>query len=210
MIKVPVHNREGRVVDYLELNEGVLGGEVRLELLREVVLMYEASKRQGTASTKTRSEVRGSTRKPWRQKGTGLARAGSRRSPLWRGGAVVFGPKPRDYSYYLPKRMRRLATMSALLSKFLDREVRLVDEFHLEEPRTKEVAQLLRNLKVDSSCLIGVREADPVLYRSARNIPKVEVIPVKDMCAYDILKSRYLLLTVESYEALIGRFRDGS
>jgi len=210
MIKLPVYNREGQVVEYVELDEDLLGGRVRLRLLRDVILMYEANQRQGTASTKTRSEVAGSNKKPWRQKHTGLARAGHRRSPLWRGGAAVFGPKPRDYSYSLPKKMKRLAAMSAFLSKFLDREVRLVNELKLDAPKTAEVAGLLRSLKLNGSCVIGVRDHDPVLLKSSRNIPRVELMRIADMSAYDVLRSKYLLLTKDSFNALLERFRDGS
>ena len=210
MIKLPVYNKEGQVVEHVELDEALLGGRVRLRLLRDVILMYEANKRQGTACTKTRSEVAGSNKKPWKQKHTGLARAGHRRSPLWRGGAAVFGPKPRDYSYSLPKKMKRLATMSAFLSKFMDREVRLLTEFHLGAPKTAEVARLLRHLKLDGSCLIGIREHDAVLIQSARNIPRVALLQIADISAYDVLRSKYLVLTKDSFNALVERFTDGS
>ena len=170
--------------------------------MREAVIMYEANKRLGTACTKTRSEVAGGGRKPWMQKHTGRARAGSIRSPLWKGGGVVFGPKPRDYSYSIPKKAKRVALRSALLSRFVDNEVIVVDGLDFDSPSTRKMAQLLSTLNINGSCLIVIPERSEFVWKSARNIPLVKVMTVSELNAYDVLKKDKLLMTKGALGAL--------
>jgi len=203
MLEVPVLDSKGTELDKMKLDEAALGGKVNVPLLREVVRMHEARKRVGTACTKTRSEVIGTGRKPYRQKGTGYARAGSFKSPLWRGGGTVFGPRPRDYGFSVPKKARRLAVKSALLSKFLDGEVVVLDAIDIPEPKTKLVASMLRALGIEGSCLIVSEQHDEKLWRAARNIPRLSVIPLSDLNAYDILKVRKVVLARSSVQKLV-------
>ena len=176
--------------------------------MRNAVIMYEANKRVGSASTKRRDQVAGSTRKPYRQKGTGHARAGSRRSPLWRGGGTTFGPKPRDYSYSMPKKARRAALQSALLAKLLDNEIAVIDKLDFEAPKTKRIAALLKSLGINDSCLIGIVDNDENLWKSVRNLPRVSVCKVSDFNAYEVLKHKRLLLTKDAFESICTVARD--
>lgn len=206
MIELPLYNKTGELTDKVLVDERLFGGEVHLPILREAIVMYEACQRQGTASTKGRSEVAGSSRKPWQQKHTGRARSGTIRSPLWRHGGIVFGPHPRDYRYRLPKKMLRRALDSALLSKFRDKEASLIEGFdQRDKPRTKEMAQLLEKMGLTRGCLIGIKEPNRILHLSTRNIPYAELLPVKDLNAYLILKYKNLLLTREALEFLIAQ-----
>ncbi|MFN3466408.1 MAG: 50S ribosomal protein L4 [Candidatus Brocadiales bacterium] len=195
MIELAVYNSQGKEVDKLSLEEGRLGGEVKKALLKEAVLMYEANKRVGTACTKTKAEVQGSGRKPWAQKHTGRARAGMVRSPLWRKGGAVFGPKPRDYSYQLPKKAKKAALRSALLGKLLDGEVTVIDKLEFDSPGTKKMAQLLKALGIQDSCLIVAGDANQALWKSVRNIPGMALIPASQLNAYEVLKRKRLLIT---------------
>jgi large subunit ribosomal protein L4 len=185
-----------------------LGGKVRSRLLQEACVMYEANKRVGTHKTRTRAELAFANRKPWRQKGTGRARAGTRRSPLWRGGGTIFGPVPRDYSYAMPAQARRRATQSALLSKVRDGEVVLVSGIEIKEGKTREVAKVLKRLGLDGSrrVLIGLPAYDEKFLRAARNIPDVQVLPVQDFNAYDLLRNKMLLLTKPALERALELF----
>jgi large subunit ribosomal protein L4 len=180
---------------------------VRVQVLRQAVLAYEAAQRTGTAFTLDRSVIEGSRAKPWRQKGTGRARAGFRRSPIWRGGSVVFGPKPRDYRQRMPRKALQAAKRSAYLAKFLDGEVVVVDELSVERPRTKEVASALAALDIDRSVLIATADHDPVLWKSARNIPRVALKPVAEINAYDLLRSQKLLITRAALDKLVAGLR---
>ena len=207
MIELPVHDRTGQVVGNITIDEADFGGQVRRQLLRQAILMYEAARRVGTASTKTRGQVAYSHRKPWRQKGTGRARAGFRGSPLWRGGGVVFGPRPRDYRFKMPKKAVWRATASAFLSKFQDGEVVVVDELKAEEPKTREMAATLKNLGIERTCLVAIEQHDVNLWKSARNIPGVSMKAVAEVNAYDVLRHRHLLITRAALEALVGTMR---
>lgn len=207
MIELPVHNREGQVVGRMEIDEADFGGEVRLALLRDAVLMYEAAQRVGTHSTLERGAVHGSHVKPWRQKGTGRARAGFKRSPLWRGGAVVFGPHPREYRYSMPRKALRAATRSAFLAKFRDGETVVVDQLAAEEPRTREMAATLAALGIQRSCLIAIEKPDANLWKSARNIPGVSMKTVAEVNAYDLLRHRHLLITHAALQSLVEAMR---
>ncbi|MFQ5861782.1 MAG: 50S ribosomal protein L4 [Candidatus Brocadiales bacterium] len=195
MIELVVYDSKGKEVEKLELEEARFGGEVRKGLLKEAVIMYEANKRAGTASTKTKAEVSGTGRKPWAQKHTGRARAGTLRSPLFRKGGVVFGPKPRDYSYHIPKKARKQALRSALLGKLLDGEVKVIDKLEFSKPSTKKMAGLLRTLGIEGSCLVVAEDSGHVIWKSARNIPGLKVMKASQLNAYEILKSNRLLIT---------------
>jgi len=206
MIELPIYNRAGQQVGTVELDEADFGGKVRQQLIRDAIVMYEAAQRVGTACTKTRGEVVATRAKPWRQKGTGRARAGFRRSPIWRGGGVVFGPKPRDYRYSMPRKAVRAATLSALLAKFADATT-VIDELSLAEPRTREVASTLAALGIDRGCLIAIEGHDTVLWKSGRNIPRVSVKPVAEINAYDLLRHPRLLITKAALDALVATTR---
>lgn len=195
MPKVPVYNIEGQQVDQIELKDEIFGIEVNEAALHQVVQMQLANKRQGTQSAKTRGEVRGGGRKPWRQKGTGRARQGSIRAPQWIKGGVVFAPKPRDYSYTLPKKLRRLAMKSALTSKVRDNELIVLDNISIEQPKTKEMFRILRNLKADRKVLMVLPEKDEIIQKSSRNIPGVKTALVNTLNVYDILNcDKFIIL----------------
>ncbi|SNS39173.1 large subunit ribosomal protein L4 [Anaerovirgula multivorans] len=200
MPKVAVYNVSGEQVSEIELKESVFGIEVNEHVLYEVVKNQLANKRQGTQSAKTRAEVRGGGRKPWRQKGTGRARHGSIRSPLWVGGGVTFAPKPRDYSYTLPKKVRRLAMKSALTSKVNSQEIIVLDELSLDAPKTKEMASILKNLKVEKKALIVMGDKNDAVIRSARNIPGIETASVNTLNVYDILKYDKFIITKDAVQ----------
>ncbi|MBE6082737.1 MULTISPECIES: 50S ribosomal protein L4 [Tissierellales] len=198
MPKVNVYNISGEQVGEIDLSENVFGAEINQHVLYEVVKNQLANRRQGTHSAKTRAEVRGGGRKPWRQKGTGRARQGSIRSPQWRKGGIVFPPKPRDYSYRVPKKVRRAAIKSALSSKVLNNEIIVLNELLLDQPKTKEMAKILNNLKVDKKALIVMSEKDEDIVRSARNIPAVETTSVNTLNVYDVLKYDLFIITEDA------------
>ena len=195
MPKVQVVNMQGAPVGEIELDEYVFGIEPHIHVLHSAVVAQLASLRRGTSSTLLRGEVRGGGHKPWRQKGTGRARAGSSRSPLWRGGAVLFGPKPRDYSYKLPKKVRRLALRSALSSKLKEANLVVVDEINLAEVKTREMVKLLQALNVDKKALVVTRENDESVIRSARNIEGVKAMQVEGLNVLDLLRHDTLVIT---------------
>lgn len=203
VVEVPVRGSGGEERGYRRVEISKIDGRVRFRLLKEAVVMYRANRRVGTHSTKTRAEVAGSSRKPWRQKGTGRARAGTRKSPLWRGGGVVFGPHPRDYSYAIHRKQRRLAVRSALFSKFQDKEVVIVEGLEVEEPKTKLVARALRALGIQRSCLIGTKGVQRNLVLAARNLPGVQVAPVSDFNAFDVLRAHTIVLTADGFGELL-------
>lgn len=198
MPKVALYNVTGQRIGDIELNENVFGVKVNEHVLYEVVKNQLANKRQGTQSTKTRSEVRGGGRKPWRQKGTGRARHGSIRSPLWTGGGVIFAPKPRDYRYKLPKKVRRLGMKSALSSKALDNNIIVLDELKLEQPKTKDMINILNNINSNKKALIVMGEKDENVVKSARNIQGVETTLVNTLNVYDILRHDSFIITKEA------------
>ncbi len=198
MPKVNVYNMLGEQVEEIELKDTIFGVEINQHVVYEAVKNQLANKRQGTQSVKTRAEVRGGGRKPWRQKGTGRARHGSTRSPIWVGGGVTFAPKPRDYSYKLPKKVRRLAMKSALTSKVENKEIIVVDELNFEAPKTKEMIKTLKNLNADKKALIVTAESNFNLIKSANNIPNVETTVVNNLNVYDILKYNSLIITKDA------------
>lgn len=196
---MPVYSKKGEKIDSVQLDEEKFCGPIRTTLLRDALLMYEANKRQGTASTKTKAEVAGGGKKPWAQKHTGRARAGSIRSPLWKGGGVSFGPKPRDYSYVIPKKAKKIALFSALAARVRDGELVVVDDLNFDAPRTKEVVKTLKALGITGgSCLIVIPKADEVVWKSARNIPYVKVATCAGLNAYEVLKPKKILITREA------------
>ncbi|MBZ4668656.1 MAG: large subunit ribosomal protein [Epulopiscium sp.] len=185
MAKVAVYNMSGQQVGEIELNDAIFGVEVNEHVLHAAVVQYLANQRQGTQSAKTRAEVRGGGRKPWRQKGTGRARQGSIRAPQWTGGGVVFAPKPRDYSFKLNKKVKRLALKSALTSKVQENKFIVLDELKLDTIKTKEMKKVLDNLKLTKALIVN---DDKNVVLSARNIPDVKTISVNNINVYDILK----------------------
>ncbi len=200
---VDVYNLDGEKVSEISLSDEVFCANIREDLMSEVVRMQLANRRAGTASTKTRGEVAYSGRKPWRQKGTGRARAGSRGSPIWRGGGVIFGPKPRDYGYLLPKKVRRAALRSALSMKFRDGELVVLDNFELPEIKTKRFVSIAKNLDIENSLIVDEKNFN--LERSSRNVPRVKVIRPGGVNVYDILRYKKLVLVKRSIKPLEER-----
>jgi large subunit ribosomal protein L4 len=203
MLSLNVVNRQGDAVGTVEIDEAEFGGKVNKQLLHDVVVMYLANQRAGTHSTLRRGEVAGSTKKLFRQKGTGNARAGTRRTNKRRGGGTAKGPKPRDYEYHMPKKAVRAATRMAILSKFQDQEALILDDLTVGEIKTKPVADMLKALKLqDTTCLLGTADYDKNLYLSARNIRGVEVMPAAQFNAYLVLKQKRLVLTRAALDEL--------
>ena len=201
MANVSVYNIEGKEVGSIELNDAVFGVEVNEHLVHMAVVNQLANNRQGTQSAKTRSEVSGGGRKPWRQKGTGHARQGSTRSPQWTGGGVVFAPKPRDYSFKMNKKEKRIALLSALSSKVADNKIVALDSFNLDEVKTKKFAEVMSNLKVDKALVVIEGENKNVVL-SGRNIPTVKVSATNEINTYDVLKYETLVVTKAAVEKL--------
>jgi large subunit ribosomal protein L4 len=203
MLTLNVYNRQGDSVGTVEINPKEFGGTINRQLLHDVVVMHLANQRAGTHSTLRRGEVAGSTKKLFRQKGTGNARAGTRRTNKRRGGGTAKGPKPRDYEYHMPKKMVRAATRMAVLSKFQDQEAIILDDLQVTEIKTKPIAAILKALKLtDKTCLLGIPDYDEKLYKSARNIAGMEVMPTSQFNAYTVLKQKRLVLTKAALEAL--------
>ena len=201
MANVSVYNIEGKEVGSIELNDAVFGVEVNEHLVHMAVVNQLANNRQGTQSAKTRSEVSGGGRKPWRQKGTGHARQGSTRAPQWTGGGVVFAPKPRDYSFKMNKKEKRIALLSALSSKVADNKIVVLDAFNLDEVKTKKFAEVMSNLKVDKALVVIEGENKNVVL-SGRNIPSVKVTATNEINTYDVLKYTTLVVTKAAVEKL--------
>lgn len=198
MPKVNVYNMQGEVVEQIELSENIFGVEINEHVVYEVVKNQLANKRQGTQSTKTRAEVRGGGRKPWKQKGTGRARAGSTNSPIFVGGGVAFGPKPRSYSYKVPKKVRRLALKSVLTSKVQENEIIVIDHLDFNSPKTKDMVNLLARLNADKKALIVMDEKNINVIKSSKNIPHVQTALVTTMNVYDILKYNSFIITKDA------------
>ncbi|MCH2202402.1 MAG: 50S ribosomal protein L4 [Fuerstiella sp.] len=206
MISVSIRDMAGIESGSYEFDPAELAAGVSRQLLHDAVVMYEANRRVGTVRTKSRGMVRGSTKKLYRQKGTGRARAGSARGPVRRGGGHAFAKKPRDYSYRMPRKSLQLATKMALLSKFQDDQAIMLSQWDCSEPKTKVVAQSLKSLGVaGTSVLLATDCLDPNLWRSARNIQDVRVMPAADLNAWDLLRHRNLVVTVAAMDQLLGR-----
>jgi len=202
MAELPVYNRTGAQVGTYQIDPAELAPRISRQLLHDAVVMYQTNLRQGSAKTKNRSEVSGSTKKMYRQKGTGNARAGSRRSNIRRGGGRAFPRRPKDWSYRLPKKAVRLATRMAVASRIADGEVALIDELAFAAPRTREMASILKALKMDGrTLLVAVEGYDVNVYKSIRNLAGVLVLPVSDLNALEVLRPKQLLMTKAALDA---------
>jgi len=204
MINLPVYDREGKEVDRMQIDEAGLGTYVRVALLKQAIVMYHANRRQGSATTRSRGMIAGTTRKMYRQKGTGNARAGSSRTVIRRGGGVAFAKRVRDFREKMPQKQRRLARNSAILSKLQNNSAVVIDQFGLKGPRTKEFATILKNLQIDRSCLVATEAHDENVYKSLRNIPRIDALTVAQLNAGDILRKQKLLFTRGALEMLIS------
>ncbi len=202
MVSLPIYDRTGAQVGKYEIDPGQLAPRINKQLLHDAVVMYQANKRQGSAKTKSRAEVKGSTKKMYRQKGTGNARAGSRRSGIRTGGGHIFAKRPRDWSYRMPKKALRLATRMAMASKIVDDEITLIDDLSFEAPQTSQMAGILKALQVESgTLLVAVAEYDVNVYKSIRNLADVSVLPVAELNALNVLHPRRLLMTTSALDA---------
>ncbi len=202
MPSIDVYNVEGKKVSTVDLKEEIFGIEPNEAVVHSVLVNYLANQRQGTQSTKTRAEVRGGGRKPWRQKGTGRARQGSIRAPQWIKGGIALGPKPRSYKYTVNKKERRLAIKSLLSSKVLENELTVVDTFKFDEIKTKQMVNALTNLKVEGKTLIVLPEKNENVQKSARNIKNVKTLQVNTINVYDLLKYKNLVITLDTVKKL--------
>ena len=202
MPKIDIYDVDGKRLKSMEIKEEVFGIKPNEAVVHSVLVNYLANQRQGTQSTKTRAEVRGGGKKPWRQKGTGRARQGSIRAPQWIKGGIALGPKPRSYKYRVNKKEKQLAIRSLLSSKVLENSLIVVDKFDFKEIKTKQVVNALANLKVEGKTLIMVPEKDEILQRSARNIQNVRTISVSTINVFDLLKYKNLVLTVDTVKKL--------
>lgn len=205
MIDIAVHNREGKEIESLQVDESSVGGFVRYPLLKQAIVMYHANKRVGTSATKSRGMVKGSTRKLFRQKGTGNARVGNSRTGKRVGGGVTFAKVKRDFGKSMPRKQRKLATNSAILAKLLSGNVVLIDELNFKAPKTREFVNVLGNLGIDRSCLVTINQGDDNLYKSVRNIPKVDLMVISDLNAGDICNRQKMLFTKEAFLSLINQ-----
>jgi len=196
MPEIEIKDKNNATVGKINLSDDLFGAAARQGVIHDAVVNYLANQRQGTHATKTKGLVSGGGRKPWKQKHTGRARSGSNRSPLWRGGGIIFGPQPRDYSYKLPRKVRRLALMSAIKEKLASGEVVVIDTLSLEKPKTKDMVSILKNLDLgDKRVLIVLPEKDDTVALSARNIPGVRVVRAMDINVYDVIGSGTMLMT---------------
>ena len=206
MVSLPVYDRSGAEVGTYEIDPAELAPRINKQLLHDVVVMYQANLRQGSAKTKSRAEVAGSTAKMYRQKGTGNARAGSRRSGIRRGGGHIFAKRPRDFTYRLPKKAVRRALRMALAGRIADSEVTLIDELSFDEPKTSQMAAILGALKIEGTLLVAVDGYDVNVYKSIRNLDGVSVLPVSDLNALEVLRPKRVLMT----KAALDAFREKS
>jgi len=204
MIEVPIYNQQGTKVDTFKLDPAKLGGEVKVNLLKQAVTMYHANQRQGTVQTQARGEVAGSTRKMFRQKGTGNARTGGIRNPIKKGGGHAKQKRPKDWRQALPKKAKRAARNSALLSKFQSGDVRVIDAINLDGPKTKPVAAMFKALGIDRSVLVAINGRNENIEKSARNIDRTTLTTVDQLNAWDILKNRTLLMTRDGLDKILA------
>ncbi len=204
MAVTDVFNTDNKKVGEIELHDSLFGLEVKPYIIHDVVKMQRANRRAGTASTKTRSEVRGGGAKPWRQKGTGRARAGTRNSPIWRGGGTTFGPKPRDYSYKIPKKARKLGLKMAMSARLAEKNLLVLDAFDMAQIKTKDFMQVIKNLQIDNG-LIVIPEHNENLEKSSRNVHGIKVITTAGLNVYDIMLHHRLVLVKPCIEQLEER-----
>jgi large subunit ribosomal protein L4 len=209
MFKVPVYGPDGQQTDTVEVDEGLFGEVIRPELLKQAIVRHQANRRLGTAATKSRGMVEGSTRKIYRQKGTGFARMGTVRTCIRRGGGVAFAKRTRDFSLDMPKRMRRLARNQAILSRLQQHRVFIIDGLEFELPNTKKFLAFMRAVDAEDGCLLATHKYDIHLVKSARNLPKADVQVVCDLSAYDVLRRPRLGFTRRAFDLLIEALRSG-
>lgn len=209
MIEIPVHNPSGKTVGKISVDEMVLGGEVRAALLKQACVRLHANRRQGSAKTRSRSETAYSTRKLYRQKGTGNARRGSRGTNILRGGGHGFAKRPRSWRQGMPRKMRRLANRNALLAKAIDGQIKIINSFDFKKPSSGQFAGLLRALDIDRSCLLAVADTKGDAAKSARNLEQVSLTQIDRLNAFDLLNHRYVLAEKQAFEAYLGRISKG-
>lgn len=205
MIDVPIYTIQGKQAGQMAIDEAHLGTRVRPKLLKQAIVMYQANRRQGSAAGKSRGMVQGSTRKIFRQKGTGNARMGAIRNPVRRGGGQTFFKRPRDFRQRMPKRMRRLACKNAILAKMLSQDVLILEDLSFDRPKTKELQSILGAVGVTRSCIVALEAPSKVLYQSSNNIPRTEVCPVAELNAYDVLRRKKLVFTKAAFEVFSAR-----
>ncbi|HIE10766.1 MAG TPA: 50S ribosomal protein L4 [Kiritimatiellae bacterium] len=205
MYSIPIHSVSGAKSGEYRLDEALIVLDKGDQAVHETVVAYLANQRRGTASTLTKGEVAGSNRKPWRQKGTGRARAGYRQSPVWRGGGVVFGPKPRNYRRELPRKVKRLALRRAFSERVASGEVIILEELHLQQPRTRLLSQIMKKLSLTGGVLFVVDKLDRNLFLASRNLPDAEVVQASDVNAYQMLRYRRVVVTSRGMQALEER-----
>jgi len=208
-MELTVYNPSGQEVEKLSIDESILGGAVRRALLKQAIVMYHANRRVGSAKTKGRSEVAGSDKKLFRQKGTGNARVGNKRTGIRVGGGMIFAKTQRDFSQKMPRKQKRLARDSAVLAKLRSNDVVVVDALAFEKPRTKDFAAMLKNLKIDRSCLVTLGQTDENICKSARNVQKVDVMPVAELNAGAICSHQKMLFTKDALVAFLNRDAGG-
>jgi len=206
-VNVKVYDIKGREVEEMELDKDIFSGEINQAVLREAVLAYQSNQRQGTACTKTRGEVRGGGRKPWIQKGTGRARAGSIRSPIWVGGGTAFGPKPRSFKYPLPRRIKRLALRDALRKKINEGLFFVLNEFLIEEPKTKRMVEFLNNFSVEGKVLLIVDRWNDNMKKASSNLKNLELNLAHLVCAFDVLACDSVFITKQALAKLEERLK---
>ncbi|MFH1459723.1 MAG: 50S ribosomal protein L4 [Candidatus Omnitrophota bacterium] len=204
-----INNLAGKEIEKIDLDDTVFDGKVNTALLHQVIVMYQANQRQGTSSTKTRANVSGGNSKPWRQKGTGRARVGSSRSPLWKKGGIVFGPHPRDYSYQLPKKMKRNALVSSLNSRLNDNLVKVLEELNVTSGKTKEFVKILDALKVQRKVLFVCDDPQENVIRSSKNIKNINIKEPQTINAFDVLAHDNFVITKKALEQLTLRLKKG-
>ncbi|MEX0616215.1 MAG: 50S ribosomal protein L4 [Candidatus Woykebacteria bacterium] len=200
VLKAPLFSGEGELIGEISLNTEIFGNKVNEKLIAQALRVYLANQRLGAASTKTRSEVEGSGAKPWRQKGTGRARAGSKRAPHWKGGGVAHGPRPKSFNLELPKKMKRKALLSALSAKASENEIVIIDKIVFKEPKTKTAANLLAKMRVKGKSLVILESKDEAVKKSFNNLPKTNTEPVENLTTYEILNNKSLIFTKRALE----------
>ncbi len=205
MLEVPVYNAIGEKVDTLQVDEGVFGGSVNIALLKQAIVAYHANRRRGSAATKGRSQVKGSTRKIFRQKGTGNARRGNIRTNVVRGGGVAFAKQPHSFRKSLPRKMRRAALNSAILAKILGEDLMVLQGLDMDAPKTCKMAEMLDKLNIHRSCLLTLAERDRNVYLSGRNLPDLTVRIAEELNAFEVATRQKMLVTSEAMKALMGR-----
>ena len=206
--QIPLFDSNGKKIDTVELDKNVFNGDINKVLLYQSITMYRANQRRGTASTKTRADVRGGGKKPWRQKGTGRARFGSIRNPVWRGGGIAFGPHPRDFRYSLPKKMKRAAFISSLNAKLKNRKILASEEESANEPKTKSFVKRFKGINIKKErILFLVEKIDKNLYLASRNIKKLTLKKINEATAFDVLSNEHIVMTKKAAECLNKRVK---